>query len=492
MDLRSALARTLLAVLICTALYAAYGFFLVQRHMEEMASSARLFRDHQMQSVAVPGDPYLDGLAHQLGSAFLVGLMLGTTVALILCAVLLPARVLGCRGRAVGILLAGGSVAAVLCFSFSYEAPVASVLAGTVAASFSWWLSGRPARERTGQERRGFLRAVLFAFVLLLPLYPLRNASFERIRDAMIDLPVAREICDCYYNHTLTPAHAVQPLLYRTQKVITFSEGIGVSDPLPEGSLWIESSDPCGISGASLVVSREALDCDSLVLPDAGAAARGTEILFQGSRRFDGNKAVRRGIRLFMHGTAPAFVFLLALWLATLMESLSRRHRGVVLLLAAACVALAGRGLYDEHVTRARLRDPVGALAYLSSESAGKRYLLVSRRSEVLSAEQLESLARDTSASVRHAALLRMGEWRDARFLPALEEALSDPVQIVRTKACLGLGEIGGEKALRILEGVVARDPSWYVRDYAYRAIGTIRPVSKMVRMRPGGSAGPP
>ncbi|MEW6440334.1 MAG: HEAT repeat domain-containing protein [bacterium] len=492
MDLRSALARALLTVLVCVGLYAACGYGLVRLHAQGLAAAAGLLRDHQMQCAAVPGDPYLVGISHQLGGALLFGVMLGTAVALVLCAVLFPARLLGCRGRAMGVVLAGGSMAAALFLSFSFEMPAASVVSGLAAASFTWWLSGRRVSERAGQERGSALRTVLFALVLLLPLAPLRNASFQRIRDAMMDLPVARGICDFYYNHTLIPAHAVQPLLYRTQRVIAFSAGMEIPEPLPDRSLWLEAADPCAVQGASVVVSRETLECDSLVLPGGGAPVRGTEVLLQASRRFDGNKALRRGIRLFMHGALPALVILLALWLATLMEKLSRRHMGAVLLLAAGGLALAGRGFQRECLERALLENPARGREYVASGSALKRYLVLSRLPELLKPEQLESLARDASARVRHAALLRMGEWRDARFLPALEEALADPVQVVRTKACLGLGEIGGEEGIRMLEDVLARDPSWYVRDYACRAIGNIRPVSKIVKMRPAGCGAPP
>lgn len=43
------------------------------------------------------------------------------------------------------------------------------------------------------------------------------------------------------------------------------------------------------------------------------------------------------------------------------------------------------------------------------------------------------------------------------------------------------MGEIGGKEALRLLDQAIAAEPSWYVRDYAYRARGRIESVAKMV-----------
>ena len=68
--------------------------------------------------------------------------------------------------------------------------------------------------------------------------------------------------------------------------------------------------------------------------------------------------------------------------------------------------------------------------------------------------------------------------------MDVLTDALDDPQLNVRTRACWALGNIASKDALSLLEGVVRQDPSWYVRGYAYRAIGRVRPVSRSVSVK--------
>ena len=64
-----------------------------------------------------------------------------------------------------------------------------------------------------------------------------------------------------------------------------------------------------------------------------------------------------------------------------------------------------------------------------------------------------------------------------------MKEGITDPEQIVRTKVYKTLGEIGGEDAIPLLDQAIRQDPSWYARDYAYKAIGEIHFIYKIVEL---------
>jgi HEAT repeat protein len=76
-----------------------------------------------------------------------------------------------------------------------------------------------------------------------------------------------------------------------------------------------------------------------------------------------------------------------------------------------------------------------------------------------------------------------MEQWGDPGFLDPLTEGISDPEQIVRTKVYRALGKIEGEDAIPLLDRAIRQDPSWYARDYAYKAIGDIDPIYKIVEL---------
>jgi HEAT repeat protein len=79
--------------------------------------------------------------------------------------------------------------------------------------------------------------------------------------------------------------------------------------------------------------------------------------------------------------------------------------------------------------------------------------------------------------------VIEAGERRDPSFLPDIEARLKDPQMNVRTKACRALGRMGSDRAISLLDKTVRNDPSWYVRDYAYAALGRIRPEARVVRI---------
>jgi len=90
-------------------------------------------------------------------------------------------------------------------------------------------------------------------------------------------------------------------------------------------------------------------------------------------------------------------------------------------------------------------------------------------------------MIREPSARIRVNSLIEAGNRRDPSFMAAMEDALSDANLNVRTKACWAIGRIGSERALYLLKKVVGGDPSWYVREYAYSALGKIQPEAKVV-----------
>jgi HEAT repeat protein len=78
---------------------------------------------------------------------------------------------------------------------------------------------------------------------------------------------------------------------------------------------------------------------------------------------------------------------------------------------------------------------------------------------------------------------MAMGLQGDPRLLSSLKNGVTDPEQIVRTKVYRTLGEIGGEDAIPLLDQVIAQDPSWYARDYAYKARNDIDRIYKIVEL---------
>jgi len=86
----------------------------------------------------------------------------------------------------------------------------------------------------------------------------------------MIDLPIARDLADFYYNHTQVAAHVIQPVRYQTQKLIVLPEDVEFSESLTPGSLWMKDPDPCSIRGSSLIVSRKRLGWPSFLLSRMG------------------------------------------------------------------------------------------------------------------------------------------------------------------------------------------------------------------------------
>lgn len=482
-DLRKFLEGVLLGMLACIVLYTAFGWVLVHIHAERIASTMNLFLLNGMAALIMPDDPYLRGFHHELGSALLLGICLGIWTALLTAVACIVPWLRGFEGNRLNILLPVLLIPIYLFFTFSTDAPVVSIVCSLLTPAFfliPWIHSTR----RSERRKRNRLRVFLFLLLFFLPFYSFKDLSFTGLRDAMIDLPIAHGIANFYYNHTLLAAQVIKSVRHDTQMVIALSEDVEFPQNLPHGSLWIKSADPCSIQGSSLVVGTERSDCSSFVLSSAGPFESGAEILLEAGKEFDGNKTVRRCIRWFLRAGLVVALVLLVIWLAMLVEDVLPRHRGIAFFLVGSSLILAASGFYTQYLEHVLHSDPRRVHVYASSTSARKRYMSLHSSTHSLAGEELESLAGDPSPGIRHSAFVQMGERADPSFLSACTKGLADPEQIVRTKVCKALGEMGGEEALRLLEHVVMQDPSWYVRDYAFWAIGRIRPVSKKVETR--------
>jgi len=78
----------------------------------------------------------------------------------------------------------------------------------------------------------------------------------------------------------------------------------------------------------------------------------------------------------------------------------------------------------------------------------------------------------DEPSSIRAAAALALGRIADRVAVPALAEALKDPVPDVRYAAALALGRLPADGVATRLEHVLKGDPSWQVRYAAAIALG--------------------
>ena len=200
------------------------------------------------------------------------------------------------------------------------------------------------------------------------------------------------------------------------------------------------------------------------------------------SARFDRNKALRRGARWFFKGGFVVALILLALRFVVFLADVYEIHKAVALILLLAGLVIPAGSLYNQALLRSLNADPSKkAHAYISAKSATKRYLSLVHCWDHLSQEELVLLSRDPNPRVRHYAFIAMGKQGDPGFLAPLTEGMKDPEQIVRTKVYQALGEIGRDDAIGLLDQAIEQDPSWYARDYAYKARTDIDRIYKIV-----------
>lgn len=474
-----------LGTIACILLYTLYGFILVSSHAKILSSQAELLIASGMEPLVRAGDPYLAGILHRIGSGFFFGATLGTLAAVVSMAFSIPVWL---KHRfslydIVPYLILGGINTYL---GFSGEFPVASFVFGYLSPVFfflPWAFLIRKSRERDVNVKRWLVTALVASSPLFF-VKAIGPAPFEMIRDSMLTVPVMRTLSDFYYNHTLLAAHVIKPIEAQEQKVIAVSsDGASYIGPIPHGSLWIVTRDPCAVPGASLVVSRSELPCTSIVLPDSRPVNAANRIMETYSASFDRNKGLRQGIGLFLFkGPLLIVVALSMLWFSLFVSNLWERAAFVSLLVLLAYLALftpAWRNLYERRELSAH-QDRVAQ--YILSEHEEKRYLALVVFPNEFTDHELIRFARDESPRIRLRALFEAGERGGPQFFGIMEEALRDPQLNVRTKACWTLGRIGTAKAADLLDRTLRNDPSWYVRGYAYRALGRMHPSARIVR----------
>jgi hypothetical protein len=358
-----------------------------------------------------------------------------------------------------------------------------------VAFFVPWTLIIRRSRPREVRFGRWFALAAAasspFLFMLVLG-----SASFGVIRDSMLTLPVMRNISDFYYDHTLLAAHVIKPVSALEQKVVAVSDEIRAIGPMPHGSLWVRTPDPCGLAFRDLAVSKEKLSCTSVVLRDDRPANVSNRLMKEITPAFDKNRMLRQGIGLFFYrGPLALIPVLFMLWFALFLANLSLRSKitaGVLYALYLSLFFPAWQSVYQRHTL---ILHPEDIAEYILSEHEDRRYIALLTFPDEFTPGELIRFARDISPRIRLRAVYEAGRRKDPRYLNVVEEALSDPQLNVRTRACWALGDMPSEKAGDLLEQAFLHDPSWYVRGYAYRALGKVRPVAKVVREAgPGGS----
>ncbi|WNG46008.1 hypothetical protein F0U60_19240 [Archangium minus] len=85
-----------------------------------------------------------------------------------------------------------------------------------------------------------------------------------------------------------------------------------------------------------------------------------------------------------------------------------------------------------------------------------------------------QALLTDEDAEVRASAARRLGEARDDRFVPALLEALGDPLPSVRDRAWRALARMGAQSLLPQASRALREEPVWWVRRAAIRAAASV------------------
>jgi len=480
-DPRRALEGAFLGGLASVALFTGFGLLLAADHARQIADTARLFLCHGMTPVILPDDPCLRETRSLLGSALLLGIPLGSVASLAAAAAALIFWVRGAVGR--GTAAAGAAlVAAVdLGLCFTPEKPVASALCALLAP-LAFFLPWHSSVRRGGPARRNRLRVFLFFALAATPMAVLGVPDPGRVRDALLDSAAGRRLAGFYYDHTLLAAHVIQAPSQRTQAAISVPLAMRIRGPLPHGTLWIRQEDPCALPGRASALSLQPLPCPTHVVGSDGEPVDGMRALAGASRRFDGNRRLLRTAGWFFYVLLPLLPLPAALWLALFLEDLYPARPRTALALLGLCLLL--QGLIVGAAWRARAGGlPSGRLEdALGSPSPDLRHEALRQFPERIPDRALVVLAADPRPRIRLQALRALGHRRGSAPFRALRLGLDDPEPIVRTQACRGLGEQGGEEARRLLDGVLRNDPSWYVRNAAYRARGKSHPEARIVR----------
>ena len=438
---------------------------------------------YDMVPLVMPDDEHLVAFIHQLGSSLFFGCTIGVLNALIaMAASLFPWMQRRFSWHDIPVFILLGCTFTFL--SFSREMPFVSIIFGflcPVVFFIPWFYISRRGRNVKISYRRWLIMTLIVVspFLGLLTFGP---TSFETIRDSMLEIPGARSLSNFYYEHTYLAAHIIKPPSAHEQKVIAVSSDITRIGPRPHGTLWVRADDPCAVPGRTIAVSRTPLICESVELSDRKPANTSNRIMKDLRNAHDDNGKMRSGIGLFFYkGPLLVIPVLFALWLALSLSRLFEKNR-----VAAVIVILSYLACFYSPVHMVTLKyqlrvHPELVHEYLLSEHEDKRYLALKTFPEEIRNKELINFSHDTSARVRLNAIFEAGNRKNSEFIKIFEDALEDDQLNVRTRGCLALGNLGNADALALLEKVLQDDPSWYVRGYAYRAIGRIRPVTKSV-----------
>jgi HEAT repeat protein len=170
------------------------------------------------------------------------------------------------------------------------------------------------------------------------------------------------------------------------------------------------------------------------------------------------------------------------LWFALFLSNLWGRSPAgaiVVILIYLALFWPAWKNLYQQHQVQSH---PEAIAKYLLSEHEEKRYLALATFPDQFTDRELIRFSRDDSPRIRVRSLFEAGRRGNARFVEVFAAGLKDPQLNVRTRACMALGGIRSDHAADLLEQAFRHDASWYVRMYAYQALGKLRPMARIIK----------
>ncbi|HQP30106.1 MAG TPA: hypothetical protein PLB81_02180, partial [Deltaproteobacteria bacterium] len=360
-------------MLVCVALYTAFGTIFTHAHALGLSSEMRLFLQANLPAVISPEDPLLTSLAHQLGSGLFFGLTLGLLCGVAGLLASIPIWYLGKdapRLGAIGVLIYG--ILAVMCITSGYsrEMPGVSIAFGLLGPG-AYFLTFSALVRTTRPREINLTRWVVVSMLLLTPLLLLKGQGYEHLRDAMVDTPILKGINTFYYEHTLLAADVIKPAPYRTQNAVALGKEVVLRGALPHGTLWISTPEPCALSGAVFSAGTGDLTCLTVRLEEPGATP---EQLLK-SPAIDRNKTMRKGIGTFLT-KGPILivpVFLLA-WIALGLARLTEVNLTVGAFLIAAFLLAFVPGfshLYTGHELR---KHPEKIHDYAASKHPTQRY----------------------------------------------------------------------------------------------------------------------
>jgi hypothetical protein len=473
-----------LGTISCIILYTVYGFIFVHSHALKIAHEMELLQRFNLTPLIRPDDEHLVSFIHLLGSALLFGLTLGILNALICMALTLPKWSSGRLKKRDMFPLLLASITAIY-FGLSEEMPFISILFGIICPLvfvIPWlWMLRKSKKSRIGIKRWAALTGILISpFLIIFLMHP----SYTVIRDTMLEMPLVSSLSDIYYSHTLLAADVIKPPAARTQNVIAVSKSIENIGSIPHGTLWLRTDDPCSIQGADMIVSKEPLKCRSIFLKDSLPANDKGRIFREYGKVFDLNRHMRNGIGIYYYsGPFAIAVILLFSWLGTGLVRLSHSSWTAAAILIGIYLALFIPFWHTAYLAMNLGIHPEKLREYVDSGKEKEIYLAVATYPGALRADDIDAMIRKGSTRTRINALVEAGERRDPALIPLMEQALADPQMNIRTKACWALGRIASPDTAPLLEKVIKSDPSWYVRDYAYAALGNMRPEAKVVTL---------